>query len=436
MAHYQVKVEDIVKRKHVSKQKCKSPLREDRFYFYIPDGIDLPVISIPLDVPVYRMENYRTRTRQCGYIHTHNKPADYFLKGEEDTGAQRAQHELLVELANRGSGESIISIVRKFEQDQRQTEALLLTHEGVVVNGNRRLAAMRELYNQDTDTYRSFEYIQALVLPESVTASELRKIEVQLQMQQETKLPYDWTDECIAVRDLYKGGMTKQEIMRLMRLEKEADVQAMIDRVSEAEMYLTEYLGNPDAYEAIEDKKQLFTELQRALDKKNDVGEKELARKLCYVITKHSREFDTRAYDVKIAFGSKTKQIADRLAERLEIKLPDVPDEDDDDESEDVFGGDGEGSRIAVRYAPLTAALSKKSQSKKLAEAIKEVCVEVREEDEDQDKVHRPLKDVKKARAMLARVDLDMAGESTIEDLRTELEQIAVLAKAMVKKLK
>jgi len=433
MAKYTIKVEDIAKRKHVIKQKCKSPLREDRFYFYVPEGIDLPAIAIPIDMPVYRMANYRTRTRQKAYIHKHNKKSDYFTTGEEDTTAQRAQHELLVDLANRGSGESIISIVRKFEQDQRQTEAILLTHEGVVVNGNRRLAAMRELYASDAGTYRTFEYVQALVLPESVTVSELRKIEVQLQMQQETKLPYDWTDECIAVRDLFMGGMTKQEIMRLMRLEKESDVQAMIDRVSEAEMYLTDYIGNPDAYEAIEDKKQLFTELQRALDKKSDKGEKELARKLCYVITKHSREFDTRAYDVKIAFGSKTKEVADRLAERLDIELADVPTDQTDD---DIFGGETDDSPVSIRYAPLNAVLAKKSQSKQLAEAIKEICSEVREEDDDQDKARKPLRDVRKARAMLARVDLQAASDDSIADIRAELEQIAKLAKAMIKGLK
>lgn len=434
MAQYMIKVEDIVKRKHLIKQRCKDPIREDRFYFYVPEGIDLPVIRVPIDLPVYRMENYRTRTRQRAYIHKHNKKPDYFLKGEEDTSAQKAQHELLVELANRGSGESIISIVRKFEQDQRQTEAILLTHEGVVVNGNRRLAAMRELYTADADTYRTFEYVQALILPESVTVTELRKIEVQLQMQQETKLPYDWTDECIAVRDLFMGGMQMQEIMRLMRLEKESDVQAMIDRVSEAEMYLTDYLGNPDAYDAIEDKKQLFTELQKALDKKSDKGEKELARKLCYVITKHSREFDTRAYDVKIAFGTKTKEVADRLAERLDIKLPEVSTKKTDDD--DIFGGDSDMSPVSIRYAPLKAVLAKKNQSKPLAEAIKEICAEVREEDDDEDKVRRPLRDVKKARAMLARVDLQAAGKNTIADIRTELEQIAALVKAMLKGLK
>lgn len=434
MTHYKVKVEDIVKRKHVIKQKCKSPLREDRFYFYVAEGIDLPVIAVPIDLPVYRMANYRTRTRQKAYIHKHNKKSEYFLKGEEDTSAQKAQHEILVELANRGSGESIISIVRKFQQDQRQTEAILLTHEGVVVNGNRRLAAMRELYTEDADAYRTFEYVQALILPESVTVSELRKIEVQLQMQQETKLPYDWTDECIAVRDLLLSGMSKQEIMRLMRLEKETDVQAMIDRVSEAEMYLTDYIGNPDAYDAIEDKKQLFVELQKALDKKSDKGERELARKLCYVITKHSREFETRAYDVKIAFGSKTKEVADRLAERLDIKLPDPPAEKTDDD--DIFGGDSDDSPISVRYAPLKTVLAKKSQSKQLAEAIKEICSEVREEDDDQDKARKPLRDVRKARAMLGRVDLQAAGKSTIVDLRAELEQIAALIKAMIKDLK
>jgi len=218
MPQYQVKVEDIVKRKLVIAQKCKKPLREERFYYYTTEGIDLPVILVPLDLPVYRMENYRTRTRQRAYIHTHGKSAHFFLKGEENVGAQRAQHEILVELAKKGRGESIISIVRKFEQDQRQTDSLLLTHEGVVVNGNRRLAAMRELYVEDADSYRSFELVQGLILPESITAPELRKIEVQLQMQQETKLPYDWTDKCIAVRDLANGGMSKQEISRLSTL--------------------------------------------------------------------------------------------------------------------------------------------------------------------------------------------------------------------------
>src|SRR5207247_1433722 len=109
-----------------------------------------------------------------------------------------------------------------------------------------------QLSIDDSDRYPSFELVQGLVLPESITAPELRKIEVRLQMQQETKLPYDWTDQCIAVRDLSTEGMSKQEIARLMHLGKESAVQAMIDQLAEAEMYLAEYVGNPDAYEAIE----------------------------------------------------------------------------------------------------------------------------------------------------------------------------------------
>jgi len=212
----------------------------------------------------------------------------------------------------------------------------------------------------------------------------------------------------------------------------------MIDQLAEAEMYLTEYIGNADAYEAIEHQEQQFTELQKALDKKTDQGEKELARKLCYVITKHSREFETRAYDIRLAFGAKTKEVAERLAERLEIELPDASGtaKSAGGDKDDIFGDDGETSPDALRYAPIKKALAKKSQSKMLAEAIKEILTEIRSEDEDEDKARRPLKEVKKVRQMLGRIDLDSAGKNTLGELQTELEQIAAIVKTMIKQLK
>src|SRR5439155_27221078 len=136
---------------------------------------------------------------------------------------------------------------------------------------------------------------------------------------------------------LAESGVSHEEIQHMMRLTRVEDVQAMINRLNEAEMYLSDYLQTPEDYLAIERQEQQFIELQRAIDRKADTAEKELARKMCYVITKHSRELETRAYDFKIAFGKRTKQVAERLAERMNIDLPDENSGGDGRTEDDIF---------------------------------------------------------------------------------------------------
>jgi hypothetical protein len=159
--------------------------------------------------------------------------------------AQRVQHEILIEFANRGRGESVIPIMQKLRQDRRQMESLLVTSTGVVVNGNRRLAAMRELFADEPGSY-PFQLVEVAVLPKSVTPPDLKKIEFQLQMQQETKLPYDWAIQCLSVRELAESGVSQEEIQHMMRLTRVEDIQAMINRLNEAEMYLSDYLQTPE----------------------------------------------------------------------------------------------------------------------------------------------------------------------------------------------
>src|SRR5688500_17005897 len=169
--------------------------------------------------------------------------------------------------------------------------------------------------------------------------------------------------------------------MHMMRLDKEAAIQALINRLNEAELYLSDYLGTPEEYDAIEGKEQQFKELQKALDKKSDASEKELARKMCYVITKHSRDCEDRAYAFRLAFGEETKKVAERLAERLNVPLPDAEATPVGDgaagESDDVFGDDA-ATTTAARYGPISERLSDAEQSEQLAGLIEEVCKEIK----------------------------------------------------------
>ena len=195
MGLYTVNVEDIVTRENTIAHKIQNPIRREPFYQAGPETLDLPVIQLDINLPVYRMANWRTRTRQLEHVHRQGLAADYFQSGEEDVVPQRAQHELLIEFAKRGRGESIIPILTKLKADRKQMETLLVTSTGVVVNGNRRLAAMRELFAEDPAGY-PFQSIQVAVLPASITAPELKKIEFQQCQLQcfhlESGLPRNW----------------------------------------------------------------------------------------------------------------------------------------------------------------------------------------------------------------------------------------------------
>jgi hypothetical protein len=220
--------------------------------------------------------------------------------------------------------------------------------------------------------------------------------------------------------------------MRRERLNREEDVQAMINILDEAELYLSDYLKTPEEYSAIERQEQQFIELQKAIQRKSDAGEKELARKMCYVITKHSRELETRAYDFKIAFGKETIEVAERLAQRMGIELPDEPAEvaTDDRSEDDVFADDT--PETTWRLEPVRQMLANPEFSEQLADAIADICEEIKEEQRDEAGAKKPLTQVKRARSLLAAIEIARASDDTIDDIRSELGQLIALAEGLL----
>src|SRR6185312_10992781 len=143
----------------------QNPIERSAFHEYQNATQPLPVIRLGIDVPIYRMANGRTRTAQLQYVRSHKLPVHFFSAGQENQEAQQAQHDILDRFSKEGTP-SIIPIATVLGEG-RQTEPILITAAGVVVNGNRRLAAMRELYAGGEATYSSFSHVNCKVLPAS-----------------------------------------------------------------------------------------------------------------------------------------------------------------------------------------------------------------------------------------------------------------------------
>ncbi len=213
---YKIKVTPKHEREAQIALACQNPIEMSAFHEYQNATQPLPVVRLPIELPIYRMANGRTRTDQLKYIRQHKKPSDFFRAGQENQESQQAQHDLLDRFSKEGTA-SIIPIADVLAEG-RQTDEILITSAGVVVNGNRRLAAMRELYAPGEPAYQGFSHVRCRVLPVGVSDKEIKEIEVRLQMQPETKLPYTWVNEALTIRDLMDNGFSKEEIMRDMRM--------------------------------------------------------------------------------------------------------------------------------------------------------------------------------------------------------------------------
>jgi hypothetical protein len=422
MASYQVAVVDLAERRAEIDGKVAASTDRRPFYMLRNRVEQLPVIRASLRLPVYRMENYRTQTRQLARIRKDGLPPNFFSAGQEDVEAQQAQHEIVYELASHGLGDTVMAITTALGQDRQQTEPLIVTREGVVVNGNRRLAAMREMYQEDQESFGSFANLDLTVLPAGVTQTELKEVEFRLQMQRQTLLPYEWQDRALAVRDLRERGVTRREIQSLMRLEKEAEVAALLDQLQEAEVYLEEYLQKPTQYEQVAEHEQLFGDLQAALARKSG-PEKEVARRIGHVMAKHSRTFGSRVYDYKAAFGTKCAQVVERLAERRGIELRQGGEGD-----EDIFGDNGTGDP----FAQVRDLLKDPAESETLAAEIKEIYDEIKEEDRETEIGRKAERAVQRANALLNEVSLDQADPETYRSIRSQLGAIIARAEGLL----
>jgi hypothetical protein len=224
--------------------------------------VKAPVITVRHDVLVYRVENGRLITQLQEHARQNGEDLASVYARQDTAEVQQLLHQLLVAEAGDPRG----PILHELERQQLQTEPLLITAEGVVVNGNRRLAAMRELLHRDPERYAGFADVSAAMLPAEAAAADLEFVEATLQMAPETKLAYGWIGRRLKMRrqrDELK--LPLESMCESYRVEGAAEIDREIQELALAEDYLDSYRGEPGHYSLIDDAEALFVGLRERL---------------------------------------------------------------------------------------------------------------------------------------------------------------------------
>lgn len=383
---------------------------------------ELPLIQVPIGLPVYRMENFRTFTDQRDFIATQGKPSHYFSAGQESEEVQQAQHQLLYRLALKGKTDSIVPVSDVLAVEG-QRKPLLITADGVVVNGNRRLAALRELYGQGSK-FSHFSHIDVLVLPADATGEEIVDIEANLQAVPETKLDYDWIGEAQLISRLVNMGRTPKEVGDQLR-RKEKDIKYAIQTLAEADLYLKEAPGAEGNYSEIrEDAEQLFGDLPKLLEGKSEQM-KEASRVIAWTLYQNKGRLDGRLYDYNAAIGGLADVVLDRVADELGIATESVGDDSADSADDDFAIDIGEEVHV-TSFAGVLDAL-KATDNDAAVEALIEAAQAEIQISRGQRSGKAALKSVQQAHAKLASVDISKAEKSTLPKISKQLDAIKSL---------
>ncbi len=245
--------------KVIQVSKKTSPLRVERHW--IGNKIrDLEVYQIPLEHLYFNIENGRYADRMIKLRHEHPNenidPRDdkwkteieKMLAGEHQDTAQ-----------HKSSFETLLADI----ETREQLRPGVVLADGGVIDGNRRLAALRRLRAKHSQ-FRTFD---AVILPEDTTKEDRWRIEAGLQLGTNERLDYSPVNEMLKIREgiemyremIRQGAFTPGQsavklVARAIYGKSETQIQEMLSRLRLIDDYLAS-IEQEGAYHLVGEKR-------------------------------------------------------------------------------------------------------------------------------------------------------------------------------------
>lgn len=155
----------------------------------------------------------------------------------------------------------------KIKEDLRRNTQIspgIITVDGVVINGNRRKALLRELYCDTHD--EKYNYLDAHVLPSDITKSELWLIEAGIQLSAPQQLDYSPINHLLKLSEGLNSGLTIPEMASRIYGVTEEQLESDTRRLDLINEYLTYVVGKEGKYYLVKNLNEHFINLLNILD--------------------------------------------------------------------------------------------------------------------------------------------------------------------------
>lgn len=184
----QERIEHLLARQESNKNKT------ERLPAWPRKDKELPLVDLEVEWVRFSTLNHRTKSEQMRVIHN-KQQADLFTADPLGETAQSAQYEIL-------KGQEGYEDLKADLEERGQQQPAVVSAEGVLINGNRRAAALRSLFVDDD--HAPSRYISCLVLPSDATSIEMVDLETELQIAREFKEDYTWVNEALLIEEIFE----------------------------------------------------------------------------------------------------------------------------------------------------------------------------------------------------------------------------------------
>ncbi|MFF9015185.1 hypothetical protein ACF09C_19740 [Streptomyces sp. NPDC014870] len=164
------------------------------------------VIDCPIGAVYFNPSTHRIRAQR-----SHNPAKDEALSNDPWGGESQEYLQFLLQAdpANPSRRDPDFDKLKEDLEKFGQNDPGLITHYGILVNGNTRTAALRELGQQT---------MRVGVLPESFTRADIDAVELSLQLRRDHRRDYSYINRLLAMEEQAKLGRTPEAIAKDFRI--------------------------------------------------------------------------------------------------------------------------------------------------------------------------------------------------------------------------
>lgn len=206
-----------------------------------PDAKSGTLWPIELEGELKRIMGYKLPTKLLRFNVNNGRLAMEILEIQNDLG--RPLDSSLIEDAK---------LIRKqlLDLEKSKTEELkkdlirvgqeqpgVISSDGTLINGNRRLAVFQDLH-ETVDASGKWDYLEVIILPPSISTSDLWKIEAGLQLSQNKVAEYHPVNELLKIKQGIEAGLSQKQIADVLFGRTFEEVGQGIDRLKLIESFL------------------------------------------------------------------------------------------------------------------------------------------------------------------------------------------------------
>ena len=221
--------------------------------------MELAVLRLPIDLLRYNITNGRFAAEYAELRNRLRRDLD-----PNDKNDALKIRELLLSQEKRAT-----QLLKDDLKRIGQLEPGVITYDGSVINGNRRMAVFEQIADDTGDA--QYSYLDVVRLPPGVSEKDLWRLEANLQFSREERLDYGPINRLLKFREGIKAGLSERQIAASMYGGSEKDVKEDLKRLELIETYL-EYIGKKGNYKAAERVHEHFIDLRKIIVSETKAG--------------------------------------------------------------------------------------------------------------------------------------------------------------------